>query len=100
MTRLGAREGVSDSKVGESLSHPPSVHEVCPVPAFPPSPPPLCSVKVVCIAPQVKQYGAHIGIDAESDSQLLWLAEEALCAPLPARQRGLVAPDNATDCFD
>ena len=36
-------------------------------------------------AQEVADYASHLEISTETDQHLLWVAEEALCAPLPAR---------------
>eukprot|EP01046_Picozoa_sp_COSAG06_P021445 COSAG06_NODE_1612_length_8935_cov_5.449411_3_plen_2191_part_00 len=36
-------------------------------------------------AQEVADYAVHLGISAEMDQHLFWVAEEALCAPLPQR---------------
>jgi hypothetical protein len=33
---------------------------------------------------EIRDYGEFLGLDADADEEFMWIAEEALCAPLPA----------------
>jgi hypothetical protein len=33
---------------------------------------------------EIRDYGEFLGLDPAKDAEFMWIAEEALCAPLPA----------------
>jgi len=51
-------------------------------------------------AEEIHKYAIHLGIDPMADKEFLWLAEEALCAPLPPHWTEHLDPDKGVYYFN
>lgn len=51
-------------------------------------------------AEEIHKYAIHLGIDPMEDKEFLWLAEEALCAPLPPHWTEHLDPDKGVYYFN
>ena len=51
-------------------------------------------------AEEIHKYAIHLGIDPVEDKEFLWLAEEALCAPLPPHWTEHLDPDKGVYYFN
>ena len=51
-------------------------------------------------AEEIHKYAVHLGIDPMADREFLWLAEEALCAPMPPHWTEHLDPDKGVYYFN